>query len=90
MRRRGPGARGVACGALAWAVPAVVSLAATPAARAAEAPSPRTRRVSAAPGELRSGATDPPAPDCRHWRRHCLRLNPRATPPAPKAAGSSR
>lgn len=40
MRRRGPGARGVACGALAWAVPAVVSLAATPAARAAEAASP--------------------------------------------------
>src|ERR1700681_4412515 len=39
MRRRGPGARGVACGALAWAVPAVVSLAATPAARAAEAAS---------------------------------------------------
>jgi len=37
MRRRGPGARG---GALAWAVPAVVSLAATPAARAAEPPSP--------------------------------------------------
>jgi mono/diheme cytochrome c family protein len=40
MRRRAPGARGVACGALAWAVPAVVSLAATPAARAAEAASP--------------------------------------------------
>ena len=40
MRRRGAGARGVACGALAWAVPAVVSLAATPAAHAAEAPSP--------------------------------------------------
>ena len=39
MRRRGPGARGLACGALAWAVPAVVSLV-TPAARAAEPPSP--------------------------------------------------
>jgi mono/diheme cytochrome c family protein len=40
MRRRGPGARGVARGALAWAVPAVVSLVAAPAARAADAASP--------------------------------------------------
>jgi mono/diheme cytochrome c family protein len=40
MRRRGPGARGVARGALAWAVPAVASLVAAPAARAADAASP--------------------------------------------------
>src|ERR1700682_6058317 len=45
MRRRGPGARGVACGALAWAVPAVGSLAATPAARAAEGGSPASPAV---------------------------------------------
>ncbi len=40
MRRRGPGARGVARGALAWAVPAVVSLATAAAARAADTASP--------------------------------------------------
>ena len=37
MRRRGPLARGVARGALAWAVPAVASLVTAPAARAADA-----------------------------------------------------
>ena len=35
MRRRGPGARGVARGALAWAVPAVASLVTAPGASAA-------------------------------------------------------
>jgi mono/diheme cytochrome c family protein len=40
MRRRGPLARGVARGALAWAVPAIVSLVAAPAASAADSASP--------------------------------------------------
>ena len=40
MRRRGPGACAGMRGALAWAVPAVVSLAAAPAAGAADAASP--------------------------------------------------
>jgi mono/diheme cytochrome c family protein len=40
MRRRGPGACAGMRGALAWAVPAVVSLAAAPAAGAADAVSP--------------------------------------------------
>jgi len=52
MRRRGPGARGVACGALAWAVPAVVSLAARPP-RAAASPLPGVPAGFAASSELR-------------------------------------
>jgi mono/diheme cytochrome c family protein len=40
MRRRGPLARGVARGALAWAVPAVASLVTAPAASAADTASP--------------------------------------------------